>query len=406
MNRGYTGHMLYAVVTVCALLLATFSSVGITQARYSNAAYAEVLYDQGVGDTSTLSSEKSIYDFGCWTTKDTAEDITHTIVLEEDAPLAGILRFTWDAVTAQERDVALARGNGDYLVEDADGYFELPISLVLNATTRSGTAILDVEWIPEGGGEASASARYLLTLNPLLSEETASDKVDTLFHSDTRFLTSRQLWLTLTVPSDYAGATFSPGMSETNTFPAGTRYSTEAYPRGITLLRDSVIYLPRQATGYAKALVEVDGAAAGETATFTASTSNVFINHTSQTVPTSPMSLSMSVGSPVAVVSKTRMLTALLTEAAAFRDGAWNSAATGETELIWCIERFSGGDFLAVTPGEDLTVTPSQTAEGGTLIIAAPTGKQPAGTYRLTVTQTYKGYLLNEITAWFFIDYR
>lgn len=373
---------LCAVITVaaCALISPSF-------ARYSNSASTDVV----VGDPSAVAEQTmsavpdaAVYDFGICDQGVNVEEFSHTLRILDDAPLSGFLKFSFDpgsvgdvtvlvnqAYYTQERD-------GGYLVSASDGDLQVPFSLMFSsAPTTDRVAVLNVSWYPNDGDEPTLFATYLVALAP--SAEGAGDT--TFLGGDTALLTPSTVAAQVIVPADRTGVLLAQGDTLDAPFTAGTRYFTNAYPQGVTLLRDSALYLTYKGTE--TVLLNIP---ATDSVTLTAGVSETWKNSKTNLTPQAA-SLTASC-SGTAVVSASRPLAVSL-----------NADAAG---LTWHVHRYSGGVLALVDLGTDLTVTVSD----HTLMVAAPTGKQPAGAYRLTVTRNHSGYPVEETSVWFFIDYR
>ena len=369
---------LCAVITVAACVL-----ISPAFARYSNSTSTDVV----VGNPSavaeqTMSADTMVYDFGICNQNADAEEFSHTLRILDDAPLSGFLKFSFDhdslgdvavlvdhAYYTQERD-------GGYLVSASDGDLQVPFSLMFSSVpTTDRVAVLDVSWYPNDGDEPTLFATYLVALAP--SAEGAGDT--TFLGGDTALLTPSTVAAQITVPADRTGVLLAQGDTLDATFTAGTRYFTKTYPQGVTLLRDSALYL----TSTDMVLLNIP---ATDSVTLTAGVSETWKNSKTNLTPQAASLTASCDGT--AVVSASQPLAVSLNADAA--------------DLTWHVHRYSGGVLTPVDLGTDLTVT----ASDHTLTVAAPTGKQPAGTYRLTVTRTYFGYPVEETTLWFFIDYR
>ncbi len=392
-------HMATLGMSLLLMLGIGLGSIGVASARYQKNAMASTVYGSIPADPSTLSAAGSTYDFGCWTSGDALES---TIILEGAAPLKGTLRFSFDGVTAEKKDIALQIGSDsakEYAVNEADGRLDLPFSLVLSAQNRSGSAHLDVEWIPAGAAEATLSARYLITLNA----ETlcAGAENAPTFEDAGGFLTNDLLHLPLKMPAGGEGILLAQGATLSGKFPAGICYYTKAYPRGVTLLRDSALYLPRNESGAEDLLIRRNGKGSVEDVQFTAGSSDQYQAATTLTPKKEQASLTVS-GGKDPIIDGQKSLTLTISEASSLKDSVWNDGATSGAQLSWELQKLSDGKFTEIAQ----SAQPKITAEGGKLEISVPGGKQPAGTYQLILKQTYNGYPIHASTVRFFVDYR
>ncbi len=393
-------HMATLGISVLLMLGIGLSSIGVASARYQKNAMVSAIYGEIPADPSTLSAAGSTYDFGCWSRG--GDDLDSTIILKGASPLKGTLRFSFDGVTAEKKDIALQIGSDsrkEYVVEEADGRMDLPFSLIISAQNRSGSAHLDVEWVPAGAEKATLSARYLITLNP--AALCAGAESAPTFEEAGGFLTNDLLHLPLKMPAGGEGILLAQGANLSGEFPAGICYYTKAYPRGVTLLRDSVLYLPRNASGAEDLLIRREGKGAVEAVKFTAGSSDQYQAATTLTPKTEEASLTVSGGNEP-IVNGEKSLTLTVSEASSLKDSAWNDGATSGAQLSWELQKLSNGKFEKITPSAQLKIT----AKVGKLEISVPGGKQPAGTYQLILKQTYNGYPIHASTVRFFVDYR
>lgn len=405
-NKQIVRKMLYLAVGVMAMLASVISSIGITQGRFNkNAIYSTVCGKDSV-DKSTLSAEKEIFDFGVWQVGD-SDEFSHTILLESKTALKGKLRFTWDNETKQNKDiVVLSEGNysgsiDEYEIEEKDKKLEFPFSLVFSPTQRIGFAYLDVEWIPEGSSKASLSARYLLTLNP----DSISDDSNISYQEENTNFISKNL-LQFSIDCNKAdGVMLSPGASILNKFEEGLVYYTKSYPQGIKLIKSSILHLPRGSEENISGIINLKTQTFDSSFKLAAGTS--FSNYitTSQT-PTETIALSFKLSGEEPILSHTNPIKFVVKEDSKLIDSKWNSKGSNKAEVEWIVERLNNGNFEAVKTNKDFKISVSQNDSGGKITISAPTGNQAAGTYRLTVSQTYKDYLLTKKTITFYIDYR
>ena len=397
-------------LAVLSVLTCVVFSTGVSLARYVNSTTVSAVYAPPP-EADTLASTARVYDFGCWNLGD-ADDCDAVIRLTGAVPLKGTLRFTWDAVTANAKDIAVVAdgfnaSNGAYAINEADGRLDFPFSLLISGTTRVGVATLDVTWTPDGKTEPTLSACYLVALNPSAASGSLGGVAAQFVHDDTGFVTGDLLYAVLDVPGTYAGAMIAPGLNLNKTFSVGTQYFTDAYPQGVTLLRASALYLPAD-DHQARALIDVGDHTNGTAAVnFAVGVSQTQYSVTSQT-PTAdpaPVTVSHGTGDPI-ISTETKSLVFTLKEAAALCDTAWNQEPTANKALTWSVERLVSGKWTTVTTNEHIAVTAKQTATGGTITVSAPKGTAPAGTYRLVTAQTYLGYDVYHTTTYFFVDYR
>lgn len=405
----YTGkklHRSYAVL--CAVLLTSLmiASIGVATARYRQDPLTSTVYGESTETETTLDVERRVYDFGAWTTG--GQDPAAIIVLHQSTPLNGGLRFTLDDTSAAKRDISVftewgVKGSdGLYAVNDQDGHAELPFSLLVATSTRSGVVQLDVEWIPDGESEPTLSARYLLTLNP--HELCADVEAPPAIGNVTEFLTDEQLYLSLQPPATAAGLILANGPTLTDAFAAGLCYHTPLYPQGVTLLQDSTIYLPTDGSDSQELLLDFNRSLT-EPVRLTAGVSDGYLATTTQT-PTDKRATLDVVTEGVPLVNTARLWSVTVKETAAFRDAVWNNGVQEGAQLTVKMRRLTNGAFVDVSSNEDLVLSFTQTENGGTVTVAAPTGVQPAGTYQLVFTQTWNGYPLFAESVPFFIDYR
>lgn len=400
---------LLCILAVLAMLSCIVFSTGVSLARYVNSATTSTVYAPSA-ETSTLAAVTRVYDFGCWNLGD--EDCGDTITLISSSPLKGTLRFTWDSVTAGNKDIAVVASGfsgtaGSYVINEADGRLDFPFTLLFSGITRIGVATLDVAWIPDGKTQGTMSARYLLALNPSTASGSLNGESAQFVNEETHFLTGDLLWAVLNVPGTYAGAMIAPGVNMNHTFSAGIRYFTDAYPQGVTLLRDSVLYLPAS-DKRACALIDVGHYTdATDDVNFAAGMSKALYSVTSQTPNGEPDALTVSYGKGDPIIStEHKSLVFTLREHETLRDAKWNQESTADTALTWSVERLTGGQWTTVTADEHMTITAKQTATGGTITVSVPKSDAAAGTYRLITAQTYRGYYVNQTTTYFFVDYR
>lgn len=397
-------HIATLGMSVLLMLGIGLGSIGVASARYQKSAMVSTVYGSIPADPSTLSAAGSTYDFGCWTSG--GEDLDATIILKGAASLKGTLRFSFDGVTTEKKDIALQiNGSADkeYAVSEADGRLDLPFSLVLSAQNRSGSAHLDVEWVPAGSDKATLSARYLIALNP--AALCAGAERAPIFEEAGEFLTNDLLHLSLKMPSGGEGILLAQGATLSGKFPAGICYYTKAYPRGVTLLRSSVLYLPRNESGAEDLLIRREGKGAVEAVKITAGSSDQYQAATTLTPKTEEASLTVSGGNEP-IVNGEKALTLTLSEASSLKDSAWNDGGTSGAQLSWELQKLSNGTFEKITPSAQIKITATRSSGGGKLEISVPGGNQPAGTYQLILKQTYNGYPIHASTVRFFVDYR
>lgn len=399
------------LVALCAAVAVTALVITPAFARYSNV--ASVVTQYGHLGTSplgqTLSPQSTVYDFGIWNREANEDTFTHTVRVV-DASITGTLRFSWDTATTLAKDVAVHvdpayytamqnSGYTDYTVTAVDGDVVVPFSLILSSPTADRVATLEVSWYPEGADEPTLFAYYLLALDAAESEGTTPSFVA----EDTAFLTDRLMQVTVATPSDSDGVWLAPADGG---FAAGTRYCSGSYPRGVTLLRESALYVGR---GGDTAVLLLDLSAHltdNEPLALSVGVSDTVFTTLFRTPLADAKPLTVSLSDAAGVLSAARPLTVSLTETATFRDSDWAKTGNTPADLRWQILRREGDTLHPVDAGEEITVTVAQTKSGGTLTIAAPNGDAPAGTYLLMITQYYQGYPVLETPIWFFIDYR
>lgn len=408
MTVSHNTKIYMATVALSFLLVMAFlvGSVGTATARYRKDALLSVVY--GEQPESTLSADGCVYDLGCWNIND-AEDPQATIVLQQNGVLKGTLRFFFDDVTTQKRDVVVLADagfsgvSGERTVNEADGQLELPFSLIVSTQSRSGVVSLDVEWVPADGTSETLTARYLLTLNPQLLCVSGANAPT--FGENTGFLTKSLLRLSVNVPADGGGVMLAHGVNMSGAFAAGTRYYTAAYPAGVTLLKDSVLYFPFAGGSQQEVLVDCKDTTASTPVKITVGSSDVQFSTTTQTAAADSATLTVS-GANGAIVSIKSPLALTIKEAAALADSRWNDGGQSGAQLSFELQRLVDGRFSRVASNADISLTVAHTGNSGTLTVSAPTGKQPAGTYRLVITQTYNGCVIYTNHVRFFIDYR
>lgn len=397
---------------LCAAVIAAVSLCSPIYARYTNIASTVVKYEPSstTGKTTTLSADTAIYDFGVWTPDVDEMAFTHTVCIV-DTPHSGVLRFSWDDTTRSRRDMAVDidskyytavqnSGYTDYTVSADAGVVHIPFSLIFaNPTTRR-VATLDVSWYPDGGNEPTLFARYLVTVMPDVAQGTVAPA---FVEGDTHFITDRLLQLVVTTPADSAGVQVTP---TDGAFAAGSRYFNDTYPRGVTLVRDSAVYIERKGNSNRLLMYLSSPFTDNDAVSLTVGVSDTLFSTFSCAPIADTTLLTVAYSDAVGVVSADQPLTITLTEAAGLRDSNWSSTGNAPVDLTWTIQRRVGNTLIPVAVGETLTVSMKQTSNGGTLTVSASDGKQAPGTYLLTVTQTYDGYPVLETPIWFFIDYR
>ena len=397
------------ICLLCLLPLSLILCIGTTHARYNKSDGLSTVVGSSVADSNTMNEDVTVYHFGEWRRGDDRV-LSHTIVLQDDAPLKGTLRFSWDAETTAAADAFVAMnigGNGsEYAVNLQQTRAEFPFTLIFSSTDRSATMTLDVAWIPQGASEATQFSRYLIERNPHMETGVVSTGGDFSFvAADTRFLTERLLTLSVKVPREADRLILSAGSGTSAPFAAGTVYYTDQYPQGVTLLSDSVLYLPAENEDV-QVLLQLMNTHAGVPITVTAALSALTFVTSSQTPAADATPLTVAVDPAVPVVSYQQPLVFKVTVPTALADTEWNKADGASAQLTWQVERLVDGHYQPVTLGTDMVVTVSKSATIGTLTVTVPTGHQPAGTYRLTVAQTYRDYEIRTAAMWFFVDYR
>lgn len=405
------GKMLLAGACV-ALTATTVSLCFPAHARYNNTATSVIKYEHvaPASVVGTLSADTAVYDFGVWTPDVEEMEFAHTLRVA-GASTTGILRFSWDETTRSQRDMTVyvdgehytsvqTGGYTDYTVSAVDGVVELPFSLIFaNPITRR-AATLDVSWYPADSDEPTLFARYLLAVMPNPGE---GETAPTFVEDETYFLADRVLRLAVTTPPDSAGVQLAP---TEGTFSADTRYRSDTYPQGVTLLRDSALYLERTGDSTHLWMDLSAHLTDNDPVSLTVGVSDTLCSTLSRTPVADASLLTVSPDNEACVVSAAQPLTITLTELSALRDSDWFKVDGTAVDLTWTLQQRVDGTLVPVTVGETLTVTVTQTDTGGTFTIAAPDGKQAPGTYLLTITQTYCGDPVFETPIWFFIDYR
>lgn len=384
-----------AAVLACSLVTPTY-------ARYANVAHSMVTYgNTDLRENMSLSADTEEYDFGVYDGDADRSEFAHTLRITGDAPVEGILRFSWDDTTRANKDMAVYidsayytsvqnSGYADYTVSAADGDLQIPFSVMFSSPSPR-VAVLNVSWYPEGEDEPTLFARYRLAV----ADEDADGDIPAFVAAETAYVNNRLLQVAVTTPAVYAGVQLTPA---DGVFAAGTRYFSDTCPKGATLLRDSALFVPREGD---TARVYVD-TKQSVTALRVAASDTLYSDVTMPS--TVEAALTVSLSNAAGLLSTTQPLTITLTEGASMRDGNWSH--TGDpADLTWQMWRREDGTLHPVAVGEHLAVTAAQNESGGTLTVTTD-GKQPAGTYLLLVTQYYQGYPVLKTPIWFFIDYR
>ena len=397
------------VASLCILaMLASISLITPTYARYSNSASTAVVYGgKHTEDTQTLSADTKVYDFGIYRVGTNITEFTHTLRITQSTAVAGMLRFEWDSTTRSSMDVAMyvdsshyqsmqSSGYTDYTVSAPNGDLRFPFSLFFSTPASDRVAVLDVSWYPQGSDEPTLFARYLLAMDTGNTGSTAPAFVE----GNTAFITDRFLKVAVTTPADCAGVKLAPAAGA---FSTGTRYFNKTYSDGVTLLRDSALFIPRMSDSAELVLDLTAHLTDKNPLSLRVGVSDTLYSTLSRTPST--VALTVSKSSDVGILTASKPLTITLTEAAPLRDSNW-SAVSGNSDLTWQLWRRVGDSLQPITVGKSLTVTATQTQSGGTLTIAVPGGAQPPGTYMLLINQYYCGYSILETPVWFFIDYR
>lgn len=402
----------WLLMGACAAVAVTAVSLcSPAYARYTNVASTAVKYEHASMDAvTTLSADTAVYDFGVWTPGVDEMEFEHTLRVA-DGSASGVLRFSWDDATRSQRDMTVYvdsahytavqnSGYTDYTVLATDGVVQMPFSLIFANPTAQRVATLDVSWYPSGANEPTLFARYLLAVVP---DEAEGATAPAFVEEDTHFLTNRLLQVTVTTPDDSSGVRLAPAEGA---FAADTYYCSDTYPQGVTLVRDSAVYVERTETD-TRLLMDLSAHLTdNDPLSLTVGVSDTLHDTVSCNPVADTSLLTVSSDSEAYVVSAAQPLTITLTESAGFRDSDWSTVGGSPADLTWTVQQRVGNALVPVTVGEDLTVTVTQTETGGTLEIATPDGKQSPGTYLLTVLQSYDGNLVLETPIWFFIDYR
>lgn len=401
-------------LSLCVLLaLTVLLGITPTYARYSNVATTVTSYGHTelVPVGQTLSAHTAEYDFGVYDADAEEDSFSHTICILDDRAVSGVLRFSWDEATRINKDIALyieseyyttvQRGDYiDYTVSAADGDLRIPFSLLFASPAADRVATLDVSWYPADSAEATLFARYRLAV-PAADPVGAAPTFDP---EGTAFLTDRLLEVTVTTPVIYTGVTVSP---TDGVFAAGTRYFSDGFPNGVTLLRDSALFIEGSGDS-ARLLMDLSAHLSGDDPlSMTVSVSDTLFGTVSCTPYADASALTVTLSDMAGLLSPSRPLVITLTESAAFRDSDWTQTGNTPCDLVWQVRRYADGVCHPVTTGDALTVTPTQTQRGGTLRLELAEGNAlPAGTYLVTVTQYYYECPVLETPIWFFVDYR
>lgn len=399
---------LCVLVALTALILLTPA-----YARYSNVTSTAVSYGHTelIPVGQTLSTTTAEYDFGVYYPGVDEDAFSHTICLSDDEAVSGILRFSWDESTRINKDIALyiestyytSMESGDYIdyvVSAADGDLRIPFSLLFASPATDRVAVLDVSWYPEGSVEPTLSARYRLAV-PAIDPVGDAPNFDA---ENTSFLTDRLLEVTVTIPVIHAGVTLAP---TDGVFTAGTRYFSDDASHGVTLLRDSALFLERTGDSF-RLLMDLSAHLSDDTPlSMTVGVSDTLFSTYSCTPFANASALTVTLSDMAGVLSPGEPLVVTLTESTAFRDSDWSQQGSTPCDLSWEIQRYKDGVAHPITEDTALTVTATQTQRGGTLKLEIPDGKRlPAGTYLVMVTQYYYGCPVLETPIWFFVDYR
>lgn len=407
LNRLLTLGLCVAVtVTVLSLFTPAF-------ARYSNVASTAAVYGYtGLSPVEqTMSPDTAVYDFGIYSSDADRTAFTHTVRICEDGPVEGVLRFYWDETTRTNKDILVYIENGyytsmsssgytDYTVSAADGNLQVPFSLLFPSASLATDRVaeLEVSWYPADGDEPTLFARYLLTV-PADSEGTAPVFVA----EDSAFLTDRLLRVAVTTPADHTGVLLAPA---DGTFAVGTRCFWDAYPHGVTLLRESAVFIPREGDSI-RLLMDLSAHLSDDSpVSLTVGVSDTVSDTLTCAPLTSVKPLTVAMSDAVGLVTASEPLTVTLTEAASFRDSDWSRTGDTPGDLTWQVQRYAEGALHPVAVEEDLSVTATQTESGGTFTVSSLDGAALPGTYLLTVTQYYYDYPVLETPIWIFIDYR
>lgn len=402
------------VLLVVSLLVLTLFTIHPIYARYKNTTHTSAVFGyETVPIASTLTADTAVYDFGCWNEANSAE-FADTIHLYGAGALSGTLRLQLDTVSAINAEIVVLAdgaydssninsGYSDYRLSAADGHIVFPFYLLFGSrVTTDRVATLDVSWYPDGSNEPTLFAHYFWAMNPLT--DAAASNV--YFSSAPALVSPTLLRASLYTPAQDFGVMLGLGSTCSAPFARGTRYYIPTYPQGVTLLRDSPLCLERQADVSTILMNLSAHTASHSTFSVTAGVSATAGQTASVSTAGASVPLSVSLSDPAGVVSMENSLTVTLSTPAPFTDGAWNAAGSEAAQLTWQLQRLSDGVYTPISPDAHLTMAVQQTADGGTLTIGAPTGIQPAGTYRLILTMTYDGYVIAHTKVDFFIDYR
>lgn len=383
--------------TVFALSLAIllcFTSV-FAYARYAKSVSVSTVYTQQKSYTPTMDTSAPVYDFGVYVSGDEGQ-FDSTICIDSKTAVNGTLAFSWDKDTAAAADVAVAvegyspDANGRYKISAKERMINIPFSLILNATTRVGRAYLDVSWTPASESEPTLFAKYLISLNPF----NESAEKPQIIANKTGFITNSLFTVGALCDGDVL---VSRGMGLNEKFEKGTVYCSVDYPDGVTLLCDSLISLKAPENGVVGAMLKLKMVAQEDMSISIGGHSLSCVSTTS-----APASVSTTIQADfdgkLTKLGINSPLTLTVTEGYTFVDSVWNDTALEGAQLKWSVERYDGKKFVAVTP--------FATSDGNKIKLSLQDEKQPAGTYRLVILQTYNGFTISKLDKVFFIDYR
>ena len=214
------------------------------------------------------------------------------------------------------------------------------------------------------------------------------------------------LQVSLNLAGDTSGAMISKGASILTEFKKNTVYFTEEYTQGVKLLRDSVLYFEKNANKKVKTVIDLGNNTSNSSVNISAGASFENYVTTSQTPKTDYFDVTLEHNGEYPVLSRDNPLKFTVTEASSFIDNKWNEAGSSKGETIWYIERFENGAYKTLGSTENITVSVSQNSTGGTITLKTPKNEQQAGTYKLTVSQSFNSYNFGYKSITFFIDYR
>ncbi len=384
-NNSKTVFVLFCVLLVC------FLSIG-AYARYAKTVIVSTVYQNEKNPVSTMGKETSVYDFGCYEYGGETQFDT-TICIESDKAINGTLTFNLDSVSVEQSDIAvMVEGyspdqNGNYTITDTKNVLNVPFSVVILATERVDKAHIDVTWTPSGAQKPTLSARYLITLNPY--NETASKPQ--IIANKTSFLTNSLFALSAFGDTDLLVS------RDGALFEKGTVYYCTAYPKGVTLVRDSLICLGVADDGTVDTVIKLN---TPQTQDFSISIGthpqNCAIS--THTPPKDAAPIKADFNTKTAILKENESLELTVTEAAALVDDTWNDNAVTDAQLMWTLERFDGTKFVADTLNTSV--------DGKKIKISLQDASKSAGTYRISLLQTYNGYTIGHLNKVFFIDYR